>query len=249
MESLLILFIISMLIVFHEFAHLLVAKRYNLYVPEFSIGFGPKIFSFKTKETHYNFRIFLLGGYVAIANNEEETFKDVDQKRKIESLKGYQKSLLAFSGPFANLIISFLFTFLFFFINRKLDLSVWAETIGEMGRFLGQMNTFFVRLFTLQINLDEVGGPIAIINQGVKIAQKNPAYILNWISFISFNLAYANMLPLPPFDGFKFWEGVYSQITKRPISKRFQKIFALIAYGLIIFILIVSFNDIRKLFF
>ncbi len=249
MEALLILLIISMLIVFHEFAHLLVAKKYKLYVPEFSVGFGPKIFSLKTKETEYNFKIFLLGGYVSIANGEDSTFDHIDKNRKIESLKGYQKSILAFSGPLANILISFGFTYLFYFANKNLNLAVFGETINEMWNFFGQMNSFFIKLVTFQVNINEVGGPIAIINQGVKIAQAKPAYILNWISFISFNLAYVNMLPFPPFDGFKFWEGIYNQILRRQISKRFQKIFMYFAFALIMFILLVSINDIRRLFF
>ena len=72
MEAIIILLSVSVLILFHEFFHLIVAKKYNLYVPEFSIGFGPTLFSFQSNETKYSFKVFLLGGFVSIASKEEE---------------------------------------------------------------------------------------------------------------------------------------------------------------------------------
>ena len=37
----------SIIIIFHELGHLIVAKKNGIKVPEFMLGMGPKLFSFK----------------------------------------------------------------------------------------------------------------------------------------------------------------------------------------------------------
>ena len=51
-----IIFLLGFLVFIHEGAHFLVAKKCNVAVREFSIGFGPKIFSKKKNETNYSIR-------------------------------------------------------------------------------------------------------------------------------------------------------------------------------------------------
>ena len=65
--SLLILIIILGIIVsIHEFGHFITAKKSGVYVYEFSIGFGPRLFKFTRKNdvTEYSIRAIPLGGYV-----------------------------------------------------------------------------------------------------------------------------------------------------------------------------------------
>ena len=50
----------------HELGHFLAAKSRGLKVERFSIGFGPKIFGWRRKETEYRISLLPLGGYVAI---------------------------------------------------------------------------------------------------------------------------------------------------------------------------------------
>ena len=42
--------ILLVLVTVHEFGHFIVAKIFNVYVSEFALGFGPKIFSYKGKD-------------------------------------------------------------------------------------------------------------------------------------------------------------------------------------------------------
>ena len=57
----------GIVITIHEFGHFVVAKCTNMYVREFSIGFGPKLFQKKFGETIYSLRLLPLGGYNDIA--------------------------------------------------------------------------------------------------------------------------------------------------------------------------------------
>ncbi|WP_288528397.1 RIP metalloprotease RseP [uncultured Secundilactobacillus sp.] len=70
--------IITFIIVFgiivfiHEFGHFYFAKRAGILVREFSIGMGPKLFNYRTKDTTYTIRLLPLGGYVRMAGGEDD---------------------------------------------------------------------------------------------------------------------------------------------------------------------------------
>ena len=52
---------LSILVGLHEAGHLLTAKFFGMRVEQFSIGFPPKIFSFKWGETEYALSAIPLG--------------------------------------------------------------------------------------------------------------------------------------------------------------------------------------------
>ncbi|MFC4617377.1 RIP metalloprotease RseP [Camelliibacillus cellulosilyticus] len=73
METLIaVVIIFGLLVSFHEFGHLLVAKRSGILCREYAIGFGPKLFSFKKNETVYTLRLLPIGGYVRMAGEDPE---------------------------------------------------------------------------------------------------------------------------------------------------------------------------------
>lgn len=64
--------VFGVLVTFHEFGHLVFAKRAGIMCPEFAIGMGPKIFSYKFKDTLYTIRLLPVGGYVRMASKDME---------------------------------------------------------------------------------------------------------------------------------------------------------------------------------
>ena len=72
---LLFVFLLSLIVSIHEFGHLVAAKIFGVYCSEYSIGFGPKLFSKKGKETEYNIRAIPLGGFVAMAGDTENSLE------------------------------------------------------------------------------------------------------------------------------------------------------------------------------
>jgi regulator of sigma E protease len=72
--AILVILMLSVLVLFHELGHLLLAKRVGVYCHEFAIGMGPKLFSFKGKETLYTIRLLPLGGFVRMAGEEERAY-------------------------------------------------------------------------------------------------------------------------------------------------------------------------------
>lgn len=57
-------FLILASIALHEIGHLVPAKKFNVRVPEYMVGFGPTIFSRVKGETRYGVKLFPLGGYI-----------------------------------------------------------------------------------------------------------------------------------------------------------------------------------------
>lgn len=73
---------LSILVGLHEFGHLLAAKAFGMRVEQFSIGFPPKIFSFKYGETEYALSAIPLGGFVKISGMIDESLdtKNLDKE-------------------------------------------------------------------------------------------------------------------------------------------------------------------------
>ena len=65
-------FVIGILVFFHELGHFLLAKRSNIRVEKFSLGFGPKLVSFVRGETEYLICLLPLGGYVKMYGEGSE---------------------------------------------------------------------------------------------------------------------------------------------------------------------------------
>ena len=60
MTLLIFIIILGLIVLVHEFGHFIFAKRAGIYVYEFSIGFGPKLFSFKRKNDPTEYMIKLI---------------------------------------------------------------------------------------------------------------------------------------------------------------------------------------------
>ena len=61
------IFVLGILIFFHELGHFVVAKRSGIRVEKFSLGFPPKMIGKKIGDTEYCLSWIPLGGYVKMA--------------------------------------------------------------------------------------------------------------------------------------------------------------------------------------
>ncbi len=61
-----LIFMFTTTVGIHELGHMMVSKWFHVEVPQFSIGIGKKIFSFRFHGTEYCFRLLPLGGYVVV---------------------------------------------------------------------------------------------------------------------------------------------------------------------------------------
>lgn len=105
--------ILGLIILVHEFGHFIFAKKFGIYVYEFSIGMGPKLLSKKDKknETEYCLRLIPIGGFVQLAGEEVDDDDNVPKDRKLYSKKAWQRFLVMFFGAGNNFILAFLILF------------------------------------------------------------------------------------------------------------------------------------------
>ncbi|MDD5593390.1 MAG: RIP metalloprotease RseP [Candidatus Margulisbacteria bacterium] len=105
--------VISFVIVFtvialaHEAGHLLMAKRAGIRVFEFGVGFGPRIFSFKIKDTVYSLNLIPVLAFVRIAG-EADTEEDraCPEAERYQSKSPWQKFKTLVAGPAMNLLVA-----------------------------------------------------------------------------------------------------------------------------------------------
>ncbi|HHU70276.1 MAG TPA: RIP metalloprotease RseP [Thermoanaerobacterales bacterium] len=96
------IFVLSILVFFHEFGHFIIAKIMQIKVNEFSIGFGPKIVDFEKGETIYTLRLFPLGGFVKMEGEDEKT----TDERGFSNKPIWHRLAVVSAGPIMNFILA-----------------------------------------------------------------------------------------------------------------------------------------------
>ena len=105
---LLLLVVISVLTFIHELGHFIAAKLVKAKVLEFSVGFGPKIYSKKKNETDFSIRALPFGGYVKILGDGDPTESKENRKDK-GNLKNKSKPAQMFvmlAGVTMNILLA-----------------------------------------------------------------------------------------------------------------------------------------------
>ena len=91
----------------HELGHFVVAKRAGIMVQEFSIGFGPRLFSRIRGETRYSLRLLPLGGYVRLAGMTGlEKPPDDGGARGFIHASNVRKALTLAAGGLMNMVLA-----------------------------------------------------------------------------------------------------------------------------------------------
>lgn len=111
---LLLVLILGLIILVHEFGHFIAAKKNGVYVEEFSLGMGPVIFQKKPKEseTTYSLRALPIGGYVAMAEKEDPNNKKLKKNRVLENKGFWTKFLVMINGIVMNCILAIVIFFI-----------------------------------------------------------------------------------------------------------------------------------------
>lgn len=106
---LLFLLVISILTLVHELGHFLAAKAVGAKVFEFSLGFGPKLFSKTIGETMYSVRALPFGGYVKILGDGdpvEEKVSKGDDDRDLSKKPKWQQIIVMLAGVTMNILLA-----------------------------------------------------------------------------------------------------------------------------------------------
>ena len=105
-----LLFVAAILVVVmvHESGHFLVAKAFNFKAPQFFIGFGPTLWSFKRGETEYGIKAIPAGGFVKILGmNPYEDIPVEDEARSYPNKPRWQRALVLVAGSATHWLVAF----------------------------------------------------------------------------------------------------------------------------------------------
>lgn len=348
LSFILFIFILGIIVLVHEFGHYLFAKIFKVYVYEFSIGMGKRLFCYKKKggETEYSIRLIPLGGYCSLAGEEvdDTDAKKISKNRRLQGKKVWQRFLIMFAGAGFNFVLAFVLLFvsalIFGSVSTKPVLgsvpedlpaykaglrvgdkiievdgdkvSAWDDVMWDVQMSNGKALTFVVKdidgnektvsvtpekeetedgvvtykfglgldttpqhgliisfdyainktgslfrimfetlksLFTGQVGVTDLSGPVGIYSVVDSQAKAGVDSILYLIAFLSLNVGVINLIPLPAFDGGRILFLIIEKIKGSPVSSRVENTIHNIGFLLLIGLMIlVTFSDIFKLF-
>lgn len=344
----LILFILILgsIVFVHEFGHFMMAKLNGVYVYEFAIGMGPKIWSKKGKETEYTLRAIPIGGFCMMAGEdlEDDDLKKIPKEKRLQAKKPWQRFLIMFFGAGNNFICAILLLFLIGLIwggssmkpvvtsvvknsaaatsgieagdkileinghsitttddislylaiadpeeasdikVRKEDKKVETYSVqpkkkkidGETTYQYGigmqqevekgilpalgftakktisifkQMAVTVGYLFTGGISISQLSGPVGIFSVVGDQSSAGIMNILYLVAFLSINVGFINLLPIPAFDGGHILFIIIEKIKGSPVKPETENMIHTVGLFLLMLLMVViTFNDILRLF-
>src|ERR1700756_3948885 len=111
------LFVLSLVVFFHELGHFLIGRWCGVKVETFSLGLGPELFGFNDRYgTRWRVAALPLGGYVRFfgdANNASspeqaamEALSPQERKVSYATQNVWKRAAIVAAGPIANLVLA-----------------------------------------------------------------------------------------------------------------------------------------------
>lgn len=338
--------ILGVIVFIHELGHFTWAKIAGVYVYEFAIGMGPKLFSKKIGDTEYSLRLIPIGGFCSMAGEDLQADDDenVPKEKRLQSKTRLQRFLIMFFGPGNNFILALVLLFFIAMIwggttlnpvvssvmdnypaqtagisagdtiieingnkvktsddvtlylaiantKKNNDITVIkedgqevtyqvkpkkVEEDGESSYYFGismqqEKVTGFVNsikytgekfcslmkqmfltvkfLVTGGVSLNQLSGPVGIYSVVGEQSKAGIQNILFLIAYLSINVGFLNLLPLPAFDGGHILFILLEMIRRKPLNPNVENMIHSIGLALLMLLMVVvTVNDIIKLF-
>ncbi len=130
---------IALLVTVHEYGHFIVARKLGIKVEKFSIGFGPALYSWRSRdgEVLYVIAAIPMGGYIKMLgeNSDEEgetariDLSEEDKLRAFDVQPVWKRACVAFAGPGFN----FIFAIMAYMLVAWLGQPVLPTMIGHVA--------------------------------------------------------------------------------------------------------------------
>jgi len=131
------LLLIGVLVLIHELGHFVAAKVLDIKVMRFSLGYGRALFRRKLGETEYQIAILPIGGYCRIMAEAADSTEPRDANRSFGSRPLWQRLMVVFAGPAANLMLPILIYFVFFAGQTQLKGAVIGDVLDGAAERAG----------------------------------------------------------------------------------------------------------------
>lgn len=125
--------------------------------------------------------------------------------------------------------------------------ALWAS-VRQTGEVIGFVGTGLFKLFSAEISVDNVGGPIQLFKLAAQAAEVGVFAYLRMLALISVNLGLINLLPIPIFDGGHLVFCLVEAIKRQPVSLRAREAASIIGIAILVALLVLALrNDILSL--
>ena len=128
-------------------------------------------------------------------------------------------------------------------------LEALARGVRETGRITGLTFRVLGNMFTGDVSLRTLNGPVGIARYAGQAAQMSAVAFITFLALVSVSLGILNLLPIPILDGGQIVNQTIEQLRGRPIPERTQLAVHRVGLALVLMIMVVAlFNDISGFF-
>jgi|TARA_R100000458_G_C8270345_1_gene245082 membrane-associated protease RseP (regulator of RpoE activity) len=263
----LLLAIIIGLIFIHELGHYVAGRLSGFGIEEFAIGFGKELASFNALGNKWSFRLIPLGGYVRF-EGEADYDNVLQSKTSFWGKHPLQRLFVALAGPAANLLLPYALFFVYFHGMPWPDVKApdgsevgkisayWAAkaSINTTNNLYASIGEAVSQLGDRGIKATDVGGPVAMYDMTEQARKqssstKDNGFLYQWIAFLSINIGFMNLLPIPLLDGGHVVISIVETVIGRNIKRRTRNILSYVGLAIVGLIMCLAiFSDVGRLF-
>jgi len=263
----LLLAILIGLIFIHEMGHYVAGRLSGFGIEEFSIGFGRELASFNALGNKWSLRLIPLGGYVKF-EGEDDYANLAESKTSFWGKHPLQRLFVALAGPAANLLLPYALFFVYFHGMPWPDVKApdgseagtisayWAAkaSVATTNNMYSSIGDAISQLGDRGIKATDVGGPVAIYDMTEQARKQSSntndyGFLYQWIAFLSINIGFMNLLPIPLLDGGHVIISIVETVMGRNINLRTRNILTYAGLAIVGAIMALAiFSDIGRLF-
>ena len=101
-------FALLLSVMVHEFGHYITARKYGMWVSEFFVGFGKRIWSFQRGETEFGVKAIPAGGYCKIEGmSPNDEMPEGQEDRAFYKASSVKKLVVLGAGSFLHFVLGF----------------------------------------------------------------------------------------------------------------------------------------------
>jgi regulator of sigma E protease len=238
--------VFTVVVLVHELGHFLTARKADVKVYEFSIGFpfSPKIATlFRHRETEFTLRLLPLGGFVSFSKDGDEAAGDLFETSPLN------RAIILSAGALFNIGLAFLLLVTVNSVGKHQPMTnaittsvrtIWSVITGTM--------MFLLSALSGHGSLDGMAGPVGIAVIAGKAAAMGIMNAMYFTGMLSLSLGIINLIPFPALDGGQLFMLLIETVRKKPLNlKTYQVVNAV---GMVVFLVLtvlVTYRDIVKL--
>lgn len=158
---------LSVLVAIHEYGHFWVARRCNVKVHRFSIGFGKELFKKTDKHgTEFVLAAIPLGGYVKMLDGRVEDVPADQQQFAFDKKSVWQRIAIVAAGPIANFLLAILAFCLMYLIGVNSAKPMMSGVqVGSPAEIINEQQLFQISAVNGQAVNDWEALNLALVGQ------------------------------------------------------------------------------------